>query len=571
MLRLTRPTTAGFSFIDVIVGVALMLVLFLALFGILRASLVLSVLVKAKAAATELASSQMEYLHGISYDALGTVGGIPAGAIPQNTTTAVDSITYNIRTLIIYKDDSADGLGAGDTNHVTTDYKLVKTEISYTVYGVPKSVALMSNFVPQGIETSTGGGAISLHVVTATGADLEDATVRIRNDATSPTVDFTTFSDNAGIVFIDGAVPSTQYQIQVSRTGYSSAQTYARTAENVDPTPGFLTTVMNQTTSATFAIDRLASLLISSFSPAQTTSFTDTFANASNLASQTDTEIANGGLIPTTDAFTGVARSLSITPSALDGWGILDATYSAPAGSSVTVRVDDAAGNPLPDTVLPGNSAGFSTFPVFLTAIATSSYPGLTLEALFTRISTSTQVSLADWSLSHTSGPLPLANVGFTLTGTKTVGADGTGASLYKTILTDTTGATGQKTESLEWDAYSLALTSEHLLESCQPSPYQLPPASATTTTLLIGTPSANTLPILVEAMSGGVVSGARVVLTKNDYAATVPTSACGIAFFNGLSEDTYSATASARGYATTTVVDILVDGHMATSTIYMP
>ncbi|MFM2330564.1 MAG: hypothetical protein RLZZ26_71, partial [Candidatus Parcubacteria bacterium] len=37
----------GFSLIDVVVGVALMLVLFLSLFGVLKASLILSTLAKA--------------------------------------------------------------------------------------------------------------------------------------------------------------------------------------------------------------------------------------------------------------------------------------------------------------------------------------------------------------------------------------------------------------------------------------------------------------------------------------------------------------------------------------------
>ena len=76
----------GFGLIDVIVGIALMLIMFLALFGVLRASLMLSTLSKAKASAVELASTQMEYLRGLSYDSLGTVSGIPAGAAAQTTT-----------------------------------------------------------------------------------------------------------------------------------------------------------------------------------------------------------------------------------------------------------------------------------------------------------------------------------------------------------------------------------------------------------------------------------------------------------------------------------------------------
>ncbi len=91
----------GFSLIDVIVGIALLLVLFMALFGVLRTSLTLSTIAKATAAATELASSQIEYLHGISYDAIGTIGGIPAGTVAKNATSTVDGVTYAIRTYIV--------------------------------------------------------------------------------------------------------------------------------------------------------------------------------------------------------------------------------------------------------------------------------------------------------------------------------------------------------------------------------------------------------------------------------------------------------------------------------------
>ena len=63
-----RKRTRGMSLVDVIVGVALMLVMFLALAALLRASLVLSTIVKAKAAALEIANSNMENLRGLSYD-----------------------------------------------------------------------------------------------------------------------------------------------------------------------------------------------------------------------------------------------------------------------------------------------------------------------------------------------------------------------------------------------------------------------------------------------------------------------------------------------------------------------
>ena len=560
----------GFGLIDVIVGIALMLILFLALFGVLRASLMLSTYAKAKAAAVELASTQMEYLRGLSYDSVGTVGGIPAGTVPQTATSTVDGVTYVTHTFIEYYDDPADGLGANDTNGITTDYKIGEVTVSYSIGGLMKSVVLVSNFAPPGIESNTSGGTLSLHVVNASGVGVGGASVRIVNASTSPTIDFTTFTNTDGFVTIGGAATSSEYQIYVSRAGYSSAQTYARTSQNVNPNPGYLTVTLNQTTSATFAIDLLASLTLSTFSPAATTVFSDTFADTSNLSGETNTQVASGALVLTSQSLAGSALSIPIAPNGLDGWGILSADISTPSGTSVLVRVADATGTPLPDTVLPGNGDGFSTFPVSLTGIATSSYPELTLLAALTSNSTTTTPSLLDWSLSHTSGPLPLPNTAFTLTGTKTIGTDASSTPIYKTIINDSTDATGQKTESLEWDAYTLTLGTP-LIESCPSAPYQLAPASATSTALIVGVPSTNTLPILVENTASSSIGDAKVVLTTSGYAATIPTSPCGLAYFNGLAAGTYAATVSAPGYATTTVPSINVSGQTATTTVTLP
>jgi len=562
---------SGFSLIDAIVGVTMLLVLFLALFGILRASLEVSALAKAKASAIEIASTQMEYLRGLSYDVLGTVGGIPAGSVPQFSTTTVDGVPYVAHTYIEYYDDPADGVGANDTNHITTDYKVGKVTVSYSVSGLAKSVVLVSNFAPPGIESTTGGGTLSLHIVGATGANVNGASVQIVNAVTAPTVNFTTFSDVNGLVLIDGAATSSMYQIYASRAGYSSAQTYARTAQNVNPTPGYLTVVKNQTTSATFAIDLLATLTLSSFSVASTNTFSDSFANASNLASQINTRASGGALTLANQMLFGSALSIPIAPDILDGWGILSATLLTPSGTTAVVRIDDPSGARLSDSVLPGNSTGFSSFPVLLTGIATSSYPSLSLEADLTSNATTTTPSITTWSLSYTTGPTPLPNLAFTLTGAKTIGTNGSGLPIYKTIVSDTTGATGAKTETLEWDVYSLSLGSSNLIESCGATPYSLAPAQASSTALIVGTLSANTLPVIIKGSAGNIIGNAKISLTKSDYAATLPTSACGFAFFNGLASGTYSATVSAPGHATTTFSNMNVAGHTATTTLTLP
>ena len=561
----------GFGLVDVIVGVALMLVIFLALFGVLRASLILSTLAKAKAYAVELASTQMEYLRGLSYDALGMVGGIPAGTVPQTATTTIDGVAYSVRTFVQYKDDPADGVGAQDSNGITVDYKVGKVTVSYYLNGLAKEINLLSNFVPPGIESSTGGGTLSIHVVDAANADVTGASVRVVNASTSPAVDFSTFTNTGGLAIIGGAATSSEYQVYVSLTGYSSAQTYARTGQNVNPTPGYFTVSKDQVTGGTFFIDRLSTLSLASFSPAVTTTFSDTFANPSNLANQTGTQVAGGALTLTNEGLSGSARSVSIEPSYLKGWGILSATLSTPAGTTAKVRVGDAGGTSIPDSILPGNALGFSSFPVSLTGIPTAQYPTLTLSAELTSNSTTTAPEVLDWSVSHTDGPVPLPNVAFTLTGAKTIGTDANDKPLYKTTVSGTTGALAEKTETLEWDSYSLALPSANLIESCSSSPYSLQPASAISVAVVTGAPTTNALPVIVENNASSTIANAKVVLAKSGYAATIPTSACGFAFFNGLASGSYSATVSKSGYATTTFPNINVSGYMATTTLMLP
>ena len=559
----------GFGLVDVIVGIALLLVIFLALFGVLRASLMLSSITKANATVVELASTQMEYLRGLSYDALGTVGGIPAGAVPQTATTTIDGVLYTVRTFIEYKDDPADGTGVQDGNAVTTDYKTGKVAVSYSLNGLEKSISLISNFAPPGIESSTGGGTLSIHVVDAASADVSGASVRIVNASAAPLIDFTTFTNTDGFAVIGGAATSSEYQIYVSRAGYSSAQTYARTSQNVNPTPGYLTVSKDQVTGATFFIDLLSNLTLASLSPAVTASFDDSFADSSNLSVQSGTQVSGGELALAPEELSGTARSTTISPSYLGGWGILSADVSSPSGTTVTVRILDASGAPIPDSELQDNGEGFSSFPVQLTSISTASYPAVALSAELTSNSTTTTPSILDWSISHTDGPAPLPNTAFTLIGAKTIGTDANDAPLYKTIVSGTTGAGAARTETIEWDSYSLSAGS--LIESCPAPPYSLAPASTTAAALIVGTPTTNTLPVIVENSAGGSVSSAKVILAKSGYAATIYTSACGFAYFNGLASGNYSATVSAAGYITTTFQNINVAGNTATATLVLP
>lgn len=551
----------GMTLVDVLVGTALMLIFFLALFGILRASLTLTTLAQAKAGATAIAETNMEYLRSLAYDALGTVGGIPAGAVLQDATTTEDGIPYTTHTFISYVDDPADGTGASDTNGITTDYKRARVAVSYTIAGKTNSVVLVSNFAPPGLETTNGGGTLEIDVVDAAGAPVADASVNIMNAATSPTVNVTTLSNLAGVVYLPGAATSSSYQVVVSRNGYSSAQTYARDSINQNPNPGYLTVAKNQTTTGTFAIDQMALLNLATFSPIATSTFSDAFTDASKLAETSSTTASGGSLTLVPGATFGEARSVATSSPLLVRWGEAVATTSTPSGTSALIHIYDAAGTLIPDTALAGNAAGFSSFPVLLYGLSTTTYPSLSIGAELTATGSSSP-SVTGWSLSYTAGPTPLPNVSFMLTGAKTIGSKGDGTPIYKTTLTSSTGNEGTQVMNLEWDSYTLSVPSYDITDACSSPPYALAPGTNVSDSLILGPKTTNYLRVLVADSTGTPVSGATVTLSRSGYSNTVSSSSCGSAYFGDISAASdYTVSIAKTGYTTTNFTAVPVSG----------
>lgn len=555
------------SFVDVVVGSALILIVFLALFGLLRASVLVSALTKSKAIATTVAESQMEYIRGLSYDAVGTVGGIPAGTVPQYGTTTSNGITYTMRTFIDYADDPADGTGGSDTNGIITDYKRIKVSVTYYAGGRPRTIDIVSNYTPAGLETTTGGGTLKIVVVNASGVAVPGATVRIANTSTSPTVDVTTFSDSTGIVYLPGAATSSQYQIYVSKDGYSSAQTYLRDTTNQNPTPGYLTVAKDLTTTSTFAIDLLANLTMRTYTPIATTTFADSFSNSGTLAQMTNTAVSGGSLMLANAggyAPSGTARSSAIAPTYLASWSTASSTRTTPGGTTAVIHIVDGSGALIPDAVLAGNSAGF-TSTVNLYGISTTTYPSLALSADLTTSATTTTPTIADWGLSYQRGPIPLPNVAFTLTGAKTKGSTGTGTAIYKTTTATSTDSAGINALMTEWDSYALSLTGYDAVDACGVAPpYVLAPGTYSESNLYLTTATTNSVLVSVRDSAGVAVPGATVTVSKSGYTGTVTTSSCGGAYFGGLtSAATYTITVSKAGYTTDTNTNISISGHL--------
>ncbi|HDO23686.1 MAG TPA: hypothetical protein ENG99_00520, partial [bacterium] len=152
----------GFSLIETLIGTALMLVVFVSIFGVFNMGIKIVGKSKAKAGAIALATERMELIRNLPYKDVGTAGGLVPGNIPQTESIVLNGINYTRSVFVQYVDDPKDGIGANDENGVTADYKIARVEVNWP--GAASPVIFVSNIIPKGIETVAGGGTLKLNV-----------------------------------------------------------------------------------------------------------------------------------------------------------------------------------------------------------------------------------------------------------------------------------------------------------------------------------------------------------------------------------------------------------------------
>jgi len=547
------------SLIDVIVGTSVMLIVFLGIFGAFKLSIELVFNTKAKAGAIAFITDQLEYIRGLPYDSVGTVGGIPSGTVPQLQQKTLNGINYTLRTLIQYVDAPEDGLGSADSNAITADYKSVKVEALWMIKGQSRSVFAVTRVSPQGIETLANGGTLLVNIFNALATPIQDATVRIVNASTVPAIDVSVNSDTGGVVSFPGAPPAADYQISVMKAGYSSSTTYMSTAQNPNPNPAPVSVVNRQTTTISFAIDLLGSLRVLTFSPVGPGTYADTFPNQAGL-SATSSATVSGGAIVLDGAQgsyppSGSAMSTPITPPYLSSWDSLSWTASTSASVSALISLYywNATASSyalIPDSKVPGNSAGFAVGPMSLAALDAATYGTLEIHTALATTDASSTPEVYDWNLTYQSGPTPLPNIGFDIHGTKSIGTTAGGAPLYKMNGTYSSGSYGEYNfDAMEWDVYLITLTSgSHDIQERCPNDASVTPGTALNVLFTLVPHTTNSLRVIVTG-SNVSVPNATVTVIGGSVNSSALTSACGQVFFGSLPAATYTVTVTASGY----------------------
>lgn len=179
---------------------------------------------KRRLGATALANQKMEIIRSLDYDNVGTTTGIPSGDISEYENIGVNGVQYRVHTFVQYADDAFDGKTGGNPNDaIPNDYKRVRIAVSWGALGADQTVSVFANVSPNGVETSAGGGVLSINILDSSGAGVAGASVHIVNTAGG--VNITTDTDDTGNITLPGT-PAGTYQLTVSKSGYYGTMTY---------------------------------------------------------------------------------------------------------------------------------------------------------------------------------------------------------------------------------------------------------------------------------------------------------------------------------------------------------
>ncbi|MFH1890823.1 MAG: prepilin-type N-terminal cleavage/methylation domain-containing protein [Candidatus Kuenenbacteria bacterium] len=263
-LILQYQDNRGFSLIEALLGIIILAVASISLFALINFTLKVIWESRAKITATQLANQKIEMAQNLSYENVGTVGGIPAGLVPASEIIKLNGADYEVITEVQYVDDPFDGTLGGDPDDtLNTDYKKIRVEVSWPYRLTHQPIVFITNIVPPGLESSVGGGTLKILVYNAYGQPVAQANVNIVNTTVDPNININTLTDNQGYVIRPGSPEAIEsYKINILKEGYSAEQTYDSTPELPSPEKPHASVFEGEMTNISFAIDLLSDLNI---------------------------------------------------------------------------------------------------------------------------------------------------------------------------------------------------------------------------------------------------------------------------------------------------------------------
>jgi prepilin-type N-terminal cleavage/methylation domain-containing protein len=271
MRQKIKQNNRGFTLIEVIVTIGIFALLAVSMLGTISALSRTTKSAREKVILSSLATNYLEVVRNMPYSQVGTMTGNPNGSLPdcplasrptcpKAFSQTIEGVTYKIFYEAQYIDDPADGVSPADV--APGDYKQVK--MSILNIGTNQITNFLTTVVPKGVETSANSGVLLIKVLNAQGQPLPGANIHIQYPtSTGATLNIDRLSDSSGNWEEPNLTPGVNaYRIVVTKSGYSSDQTYPITAANPNPTKPDATIIVNKATQITFSIDLLSNLTI---------------------------------------------------------------------------------------------------------------------------------------------------------------------------------------------------------------------------------------------------------------------------------------------------------------------
>jgi Tfp pilus assembly protein PilV len=375
---------AGVTLIETIIGVAIMVMIafavyqgFAILFDILGTS-------EARVQASALANEELEIIRNMPYSQVGTVGGVPNGVLTAVKTKTKGIITFTITTTVRNVDDPYDGTLGGAPNDLSpADYKIAEVRLICVGCSDPSEFRFSTRVAPKALETSSTNGALFIRAIDSNGQAVAGAIVQVIKTS-APAINITDTTDVSGYLKIIDAPPGVQaYHIIVSKSGYSSDQTYLPSPENPNPSKIDSTVAVQTVTQITFTIDPIATINATSLTNTCATvpsinfeiTGAELIGTSPNVPKFTSTFITDSGGIKTVsnlepDTYTfsfsntnhDLAGTIPLTPLSLASGASqnlkLVMAAKNPRALMVTVK-DSATGLPLSDATVQLSGQGF--------------------------------------------------------------------------------------------------------------------------------------------------------------------------------------------------------------------
>lgn len=457
----------GFTLVEVIVGIALIAIVFSGIFGAYRLSLKVVSLSKNKITATAIANEQIEIIRNLPYASVGTSGAIlprAAGVLSPSAVKTLDGITFTVETKVRFVTDELQTNGTLTSNPCGRNYKSASVVVSWKDV-FPGNVTLSTIAAPKSIVeevqtcSSQPGGVLTVTVFDSHGVLVNSPMISIYD--IGGTVLYDTAAPTAGFHSFPLAVGA--YRVAVTKNGYSSARSYG-TNEISTPDTSNPTVLIGENVPVSLSIDKLSTVTISTISPTGQDNFADSFADQAKISLMDGTQISAGSIVLAGPPYSGSGFAISntIAPPNLVSWDSFNFFGDSPAETEAKYQIlyfDGASWILVPDQDLGGNSAGFSTSPINLSGLNISVYPQLKIKGMLFSSDPASTPACKSWQILWTTNTgVPVPGMNFHMRGGKTLGKNSAGEFVYKYEVNQVTDGSGQLVlQNIEGDTYDFS------------------------------------------------------------------------------------------------------------------